>query len=267
MALFPFNFTPPLIDFASVAQGINCRFGARGIISEAHYDGGRNFVAMLRGTTFETMKACVMYTGMYVSSHRIFFFLFASFKHNAGAKRYVLLPPTECKNLYLYERGHPEGEGKRSFCLGWGREGDATSARLIGGAWACRSAHADTVGAKHPFVARHSKADWSQPDYARFPKLKTARYAPKRARATAPLPPSLPPPPGVVGCLLPHIHTEKMPRPQSNAGHCARWRSAVHSQLLVPLHCGHGAQRAGEHAAAGCGLVCCSCHCPAHPLV
>ena len=74
MALFPFNFTPPLIDFASVAQGINCRFGARGIISEAHYDGGRNFVAMLRGMTFETMKACVMYTGMYVSSHRIFFF-------------------------------------------------------------------------------------------------------------------------------------------------------------------------------------------------
>jgi hypothetical protein len=50
------------------------RFGARGIIAETHYDGGRNFVAMLR-----------------------------------GAKRYVLLPPSECPDLYLYPRGHPEG--------------------------------------------------------------------------------------------------------------------------------------------------------------
>eukprot|EP00041_Stephanoeca_diplocostata_P005998 m.72897 g.72897 ORF g.72897 m.72897 type:complete len:811 (-) comp16115_c0_seq15:1474-3906(-) len=55
-------------------RGINCRFGARGIIAEAHYDGGRNFVAMLR-----------------------------------GAKRYVLLPPSECELLYLYPKGHPEG--------------------------------------------------------------------------------------------------------------------------------------------------------------
>lgn len=31
-------------------KGINCRFGARGIIAETHYDGGRNFVAMLRGS-------------------------------------------------------------------------------------------------------------------------------------------------------------------------------------------------------------------------
>eukprot|EP00730_Choanoeca_flexa_P007444 TRINITY_DN12335_c0_g10_i2.p1 TRINITY_DN12335_c0_g10~~TRINITY_DN12335_c0_g10_i2.p1 ORF type:complete len:756 (+),score=107.02 TRINITY_DN12335_c0_g10_i2:69-2336(+) len=54
-------------------RGINCRFGARGIIAEAHYDGGRNFVAMLR-----------------------------------GAKRYILLPPEECPNTYLYPRGHPE---------------------------------------------------------------------------------------------------------------------------------------------------------------
>ena len=26
-----------------------------------------------------------------------------------GAKRYVLLPPNECENLYMYPRGHPEG--------------------------------------------------------------------------------------------------------------------------------------------------------------
>ena len=30
-------------------QGINCRFGNRGVIAEAHYDGGRNFIAMLKG--------------------------------------------------------------------------------------------------------------------------------------------------------------------------------------------------------------------------
>jgi hypothetical protein len=29
--------------------GINCRFGMRGVIAEAHYDGRRNFVAMIRG--------------------------------------------------------------------------------------------------------------------------------------------------------------------------------------------------------------------------
>lgn len=55
-------------------RGINCRFGAKSIIAEAHYDGGRNFIAMLR-----------------------------------GAKRYVLLPPTECNKLYLYPKAHPEG--------------------------------------------------------------------------------------------------------------------------------------------------------------
>jgi hypothetical protein len=55
-------------------RGINCRFGSRGIIAEAHYDGGRNMVTMLR-----------------------------------GAKRYILLPPSECKLLYLYPKQHPEG--------------------------------------------------------------------------------------------------------------------------------------------------------------
>eukprot|EP00052_Salpingoeca_macrocollata_P020455 m.171858 g.171858 ORF g.171858 m.171858 type:complete len:702 (-) comp21272_c0_seq4:21-2126(-) len=54
-------------------RGINCRFGSRGIIAECHYDGGRNFVAMLK-----------------------------------GAKRYILMPPEECDLLYLYNRDHPE---------------------------------------------------------------------------------------------------------------------------------------------------------------
>eukprot|EP00038_Savillea_parva_P014269 m.10489 g.10489 ORF g.10489 m.10489 type:complete len:817 (+) comp2751_c0_seq1:94-2544(+) len=60
-------------------RGINCRFGARGIIAEGHYDGGRNFVTILR-----------------------------------GAKRYILLPPSECSLLYLWPKGHPEGRHVRA---------------------------------------------------------------------------------------------------------------------------------------------------------
>ena len=30
-------------------QGINCRFGSRGVIAENHYDDGLNFIAMLKG--------------------------------------------------------------------------------------------------------------------------------------------------------------------------------------------------------------------------
>jgi hypothetical protein len=54
-------------------KGIQCRFGMRGIIAEAHYDGGRNNVVMLKGT-----------------------------------KRYILTPPTECDHLDLInDRTHP----------------------------------------------------------------------------------------------------------------------------------------------------------------
>jgi len=53
-------------------KGINCRFGMRGVTAAAHYDGQRNFVAMIR-----------------------------------GRKRYVLLPPRACKKLSLLPKGHP----------------------------------------------------------------------------------------------------------------------------------------------------------------
>jgi oxalate decarboxylase/phosphoglucose isomerase-like protein (cupin superfamily) len=54
-------------------KGIQCRFGMRGIIAEAHYDSGRNMIAMLKGT-----------------------------------KRYILVPPHECKHLELIkEKMHP----------------------------------------------------------------------------------------------------------------------------------------------------------------
>ncbi len=53
-------------------RGINCRLGMKGVAAAAHYDGHRNFVAMVR-----------------------------------GRKRYVLLPPSECERLELFPRGHP----------------------------------------------------------------------------------------------------------------------------------------------------------------
>lgn len=51
-------------------RGIHCRFGAAGIIAESHYDGHRNFIAMLR-----------------------------------GHKRYILNPPDQCGNLGLFDSG------------------------------------------------------------------------------------------------------------------------------------------------------------------
>ena len=56
-------------------QGVNCRFGNRGIIAEAHHDGGRNFIAMVK-----------------------------------GAKRYIILPPDECRHLYITGKNHPQCE-------------------------------------------------------------------------------------------------------------------------------------------------------------
>ena len=53
-------------------KGINCRLGMRGVQQTAHYDGKRNWIAMI-----------------------------------AGAKRYVLQPPRACAALELLGRGHP----------------------------------------------------------------------------------------------------------------------------------------------------------------
>lgn len=62
-------------------KGINCRFGMKGVAAAAHYDGGRNFIAMLR-----------------------------------GRKRYVILPPSECPKLDLLPRGHPSA---RHSAIDW----------------------------------------------------------------------------------------------------------------------------------------------------
>jgi len=55
-------------------RGIHCRFGMRGVIAEAHYDGSRNAVAEL-----------------------------------GGLRRWVMAHPNQCKDLYLLPREHPSG--------------------------------------------------------------------------------------------------------------------------------------------------------------
>lgn len=60
------------------ARGINCRFGSKGIIAETHYDFSRNFIIIL-----------------------------------GGQKRYILAHPNQCKNLELYQPGHPSARHSR----------------------------------------------------------------------------------------------------------------------------------------------------------
>jgi len=60
-----------LVDHFKQA-GIHCRFGMKGVIAENHYDGSRNFIAVL-----------------------------------GGERRYILSHPNQCLNHGLYPRGHP----------------------------------------------------------------------------------------------------------------------------------------------------------------
>jgi Cupin-like domain len=71
-------------------KGIQCRFGMRGIIAEAHFDSGRNMVAMIK-----------------------------------GAKRYILNPPHECKKLgIISDVKHPS---YRHSVIDWSDISQATS--------------------------------------------------------------------------------------------------------------------------------------------
>ena len=74
-------------------NGINCRFGMRGVIAAAHYDGKRNMIAMIRGSLVTFINLFIYF---------LFFFIFL-----LGRKRYIILPPEECSNLYLLPRNHP----------------------------------------------------------------------------------------------------------------------------------------------------------------
>lgn len=53
-------------------QGIHCRFGMKGVIAEAHFDGSRNAVAML-----------------------------------GGLRRWILTHPDQCSTMHMYPRSHP----------------------------------------------------------------------------------------------------------------------------------------------------------------
>lgn len=78
------------ISDVAANKGIQCRFGMRGIIAEAHYDSGRNMVAMLK-----------------------------------GAKRYILNPPKECKKLgIISDLKHPS---YRHSVIDWSDISQATS--------------------------------------------------------------------------------------------------------------------------------------------
>ena len=94
--------TPPRPSFMIVDpdgfKGINCRYGMRGVTAAAHYDGQRNFVAMLR-----------------------------------GRKRYVLLPPRACNDLSLLPKGHPSA---RHSWVDWSELLPSAGARAGAGAGA-----------------------------------------------------------------------------------------------------------------------------------
>lgn len=55
-------------------RGLNCRFGMKGIIAEAHFDPTRNWIIMFK-----------------------------------GMRRYILAHPNQCQNLELYPMNHPSG--------------------------------------------------------------------------------------------------------------------------------------------------------------
>jgi len=88
LALFSTTVDNFFVSKVSANKGIQCRFGMKGVIAEAHYDGGRNMVAMLK-----------------------------------GAKRYILAPPSECKALgVIKEKAHPS---YRHSILDWSDELEA----------------------------------------------------------------------------------------------------------------------------------------------
>jgi len=74
------------VNYPEPFHGINCRFGMRGVVQAAHYDHGRNFIAMVR-----------------------------------GHKRYVILPPRSCDSLELLDRTHPSA---RHASFDWADPGE-----------------------------------------------------------------------------------------------------------------------------------------------
>jgi len=67
-------------------RGINCRFGMKGSIAEAHFDPTRNWIALLK-----------------------------------GRRRFILAHPDQCPHLELYPQEHPSG---RHSAVDWSRVDD-----------------------------------------------------------------------------------------------------------------------------------------------
>ena len=55
-------------------RGVHCRFGMKGVIAEAHYDGSRNSIAMI-----------------------------------GGLRRWIMTHPNQCENMHMFPRQHPSG--------------------------------------------------------------------------------------------------------------------------------------------------------------
>lgn len=72
MALFSTRTSNFFVPEPSLSKGVHCRFGAPGVLADAHYDGHNNMVASL-----------------------------------AGTRRWILAPPAECRNGYLRPPGDP----------------------------------------------------------------------------------------------------------------------------------------------------------------
>lgn len=91
---FPF-FEPSSPSFFMVdpaqERGINCRFGMKGIIAEAHFDPSRNFVVLL-----------------------------------GGQRRYILSHPSQCKNMELWGLRHPSGRHSK---VNWSNPPDRSENR------------------------------------------------------------------------------------------------------------------------------------------
>lgn len=90
LSLFSTKKNNFFVSNVAANKGIQCRFGMRGIIAEAHFDSGRNMVAMIK-----------------------------------GAKRYILNPPHECKKLgIISDLKHPS---YRHSIIDWSDIDQATS--------------------------------------------------------------------------------------------------------------------------------------------
>jgi len=73
----PLHESPLLIE-PKENRGINCRFGMKGVIAEAHFDSSRNFIVLM-----------------------------------GGQRRYILAHPDQCTNMELYPKDHPSGRHSR----------------------------------------------------------------------------------------------------------------------------------------------------------